>query len=73
MLRGGSWNNNTRNCRVSNRNNNNPDNRNNNNGFRVVQHCAVFWPESSASRPRGVCQGIVQRLFQCRALRGLAE
>lgn len=36
VLRGGSWNNNARNCRVSNRNNNSPDNRNNNNGFRVV-------------------------------------
>ncbi|MDE6879275.1 MAG: hypothetical protein K2P54_09335 [Odoribacter sp.] len=35
-MRGGSWNNNARNCRVSNRNNNNPSNRNNNNGFRVV-------------------------------------
>lgn len=35
VLRGGSWNNNARNCRVSNRNNNNPDNRNNNNGFRL--------------------------------------
>lgn len=33
--RGGSWNNNPRNCRVSNRNNNNPDNRNNNLGFRL--------------------------------------
>lgn len=36
VLRGGSWNNNARNCRVSNRNNNNPDNRNNNNGFRLA-------------------------------------
>ena len=36
VLRGGSWNNNTRNCRVSNRNNNNPDNRNNNNGLRLA-------------------------------------
>nr|MBP7463783.1 SUMF1/EgtB/PvdO family nonheme iron enzyme [Bacteroidales bacterium] len=37
VLRGGSWNNNARNCRVSNRNNNSPDNRNNNNnGFRLV-------------------------------------
>lgn len=36
VLRGGSWNNNAVNCRVSNRNNNNPDNRNNNNGFRLV-------------------------------------
>ena len=37
VLRGGSWNNNARNCRVSNRNNNNPSNRNNNNGFRVFR------------------------------------
>ncbi|MBQ8423692.1 MAG: hypothetical protein IJY36_05490 [Coprobacter sp.] len=37
MLRGGSWNNNATNCRVSNRNNNTPDNRNNNNGFRLSQ------------------------------------
>ena len=36
MLRGGSWNNNAMNCRVSNRNNNDPDNRNNNNGFRLA-------------------------------------
>lgn len=36
VLRGGSWNNNARNCRVANRNNNTPGNRNNNNGFRVV-------------------------------------
>ena len=33
--RGGSWNNNARNTRVSNRNNNTPDNRNNNIGFRL--------------------------------------
>ena len=37
VLRGGSWNNNARNCRVANRNNNNPDNRNNNNGLRLAQ------------------------------------
>ena len=35
MLRGGSWNNNARNCRSANRNRNEPDNRNNNVGFRV--------------------------------------
>ena len=33
--RGGSWNNDARNCRSSNRNNNNPDNRNNNLGLRL--------------------------------------
>ncbi|MDR2692907.1 MAG: SUMF1/EgtB/PvdO family nonheme iron enzyme [Chitinispirillales bacterium] len=36
VKRGGSWNNDARNCRVSNRNNNNPDNSNNNTGFRLV-------------------------------------
>ncbi|MBD2336669.1 SUMF1/EgtB/PvdO family nonheme iron enzyme [Calothrix sp. FACHB-156] len=36
MLRGGSWNNNARNCRSANRNNNTRANRNNNVGFRVV-------------------------------------
>jgi hypothetical protein len=35
-LRGGSWNNNQENARVSIRNNNHPDNRNNNIGFRVA-------------------------------------
>ncbi|MBH8564090.1 SUMF1/EgtB/PvdO family nonheme iron enzyme [Nostoc sp. CENA67] len=36
LLRGGSWNNNPRNCRSANRNYNARDNRNNNVGFRVV-------------------------------------
>jgi formylglycine-generating enzyme required for sulfatase activity len=45
-LRGGSWNNNQDNARVSARNNNHPDNEwNNNVGFRVV--CA---PHGSALR-----------------------
>ena len=35
-LRGGAWNNNQRNARVSYRNNNHPDNYNNNVGMRVV-------------------------------------
>jgi len=35
-VRGGSWNNNARNCRVSNRNRNEPDNRNHNYGFRLA-------------------------------------
>ena len=37
MLRGGSWNNNATNLRVSNRNNNDPAERNNNIGFRCVR------------------------------------
>ncbi|MEI7908713.1 MAG: RNA-directed DNA polymerase [Verrucomicrobiota bacterium] len=37
VLRGGNWNNNAGNCRVSNRNNNNANNANNNNGFRSVR------------------------------------
>jgi len=40
VCRGGSWNNNARNCRVANRNNNDPGNRNNNVGFRVVLSAA---------------------------------
>jgi formylglycine-generating enzyme required for sulfatase activity len=35
--RGGSWNNDAQNCRVSNRNNNDPTNRNNNLGFRLAR------------------------------------
>lgn len=36
VKRGGSWNNNSQNCRSANRNNNTPTNRNNNNGFRLA-------------------------------------
>ncbi|MBF0452797.1 MAG: SUMF1/EgtB/PvdO family nonheme iron enzyme [Candidatus Magnetomorum sp.] len=36
VVRGGSWNNNARNCRSANRNRNEPGNRNNNLGFRLV-------------------------------------
>ncbi|MBP9994640.1 MAG: SUMF1/EgtB/PvdO family nonheme iron enzyme [bacterium] len=43
MNRGGSWNNNAQNCRVSNRNNNTPDNRNNNLGFRLVVSQLTRW------------------------------
>ncbi|WP_390890043.1 hypothetical protein [Roseofilum reptotaenium] len=41
MLRGGSWNNNSDNCRSQNRNRNVADNRNNNTGFRVVCPLAI--------------------------------
>ena len=47
LLRGGSWNNNPRNCRSATRNHNEPGNTNNNNGFRVV--CLPQHP--SASEP----------------------
>ncbi|MBN2001137.1 SUMF1/EgtB/PvdO family nonheme iron enzyme [candidate division KSB1 bacterium] len=36
VMRGGSWNNNARNCRSAQRNNNRPENRDNNVGFRLV-------------------------------------
>ncbi|OQX06386.1 MAG: hypothetical protein BWK73_30965 [Thiothrix lacustris] len=36
VIRGGSWNNNGRNCRSAYRNRNEPDNRNNNSGFRLI-------------------------------------
>ena len=41
VLRGGSWNNNPRNLRVSNRNRNTPDNRNDNNGFRCAREAGL--------------------------------
>jgi hypothetical protein len=53
-LRGGSWNNNENNARVSGRNNNNPNNRNNNIGFRVVVlalHRGVFHAVFASSMP----------------------
>lgn len=48
VKRGGSWNNNARNCRSANRNNNNPDNRNNNNGFRIS---STLRPGHAGSHP----------------------
>ncbi|MBM4164781.1 MAG: RNA-dependent DNA polymerase [Lentisphaerae bacterium] len=56
VKRGGSWNNNARNCRSANRNNNWPDNRNNNIGFRAastVPGQAGSHPGSPASRADG--------------------
>jgi len=47
--RGGSWNNNARNCRAANRNRNDPGNRNNNVGLR---------PVSSRARPKGGVHGL---------------
>ncbi|MBI4003062.1 MAG: SUMF1/EgtB/PvdO family nonheme iron enzyme [Nitrospira defluvii] len=50
MIRGGSWNNNPENLRVSNRNRNNADNRNNNIGFRLAQSARTA-SRRSQSRP----------------------
>jgi formylglycine-generating enzyme required for sulfatase activity len=47
-LRGGSWNNNHQNARLSARNNNHPNNQWNNNGFRVVGSHSFLCPASSA-------------------------
>ncbi|MFI5386957.1 MAG: DUF4058 family protein [Fimbriimonadales bacterium] len=43
VIRGGSWNNNPRNCRPANRNRNTPENRNNNLGFRVAAAQPARW------------------------------
>ncbi|MDO4629775.1 MAG: SUMF1/EgtB/PvdO family nonheme iron enzyme [Planctomycetia bacterium] len=65
--RGGSWNNNAKNCRSANRNNNSPENRNNNLGFRVcsvqcrkvgkyiVQDIFLFVGNNSATNPYKPC------------------
>ncbi len=56
-LRGGSWNNNTRNTRAANRNNNTPGNRNNNNGFRLAStpsRARAAVPTGAAGVPEGV-------------------
>jgi len=45
--RGGSWNNNARNCRSANRNRNTPGNRNNNLGFRLA--LSSSWPRGCAA------------------------
>jgi len=47
-LRGGSWNNNPRNVRVSNRNRNSPGERNNNIGFRCVGDGRRPWDEGES-------------------------
>ncbi len=59
MLRGGSWNNNPDNVRLSARNNNNPDNRNNNIGFRVLcsSHIGICSDTRIANRLRLVGRG----------------
>ena len=54
LLRGGSWNNNPKNCRSANRNHNQPDNANNTIGFRVV--CLPQHP-SQAEPVEGIPSG----------------
>ncbi|RAM51665.1 MAG: hypothetical protein C6Y22_10410 [Hapalosiphonaceae cyanobacterium JJU2] len=68
MLRGGSWNNNPRNCRSACRNNNdNPDNRNNNIGFRVVVSAAsALLCQSRRMGMRRACRRRVQT-YSCDA------
>jgi len=53
VLRGGAFNNNSRNVRCAYRNNNNPDNRNNNIGFRVVVSTFFFENAGNALRRLG--------------------
>ena len=43
VIRGGSWNNNARNCRAANRNANDPSNRNDNLGFPFCPSAAKRW------------------------------
>jgi len=59
-LRGGSWNNNIDNARLSDRNNNHPDNEWNNNGFRVLASHG-FVVASSMSRCRFAANRIAWR------------
>ncbi len=57
VVRGGSWNNTTRNLRSANRNNNSPGNRNNNNGFRLAStpsRAGAAFPTGKAGVPEGV-------------------
>ncbi|PZN81638.1 MAG: hypothetical protein DM484_08010 [Candidatus Methylumidiphilus alinenensis] len=64
VVRGGSWNNNARNCRSAYRNNNDPDNRNNNTGFRCArahdqagrlepEQAAIHGVGSPSPKPKG--------------------
>jgi formylglycine-generating enzyme required for sulfatase activity len=58
VLRGGSWNNDARNCRSANRNNGHPGNRNDNLGFRLLS----TWqsPEGRVYGPGPRASGHVQ-------------
>ncbi len=62
VVRGGSWNNNARNCRSAYRNNNQPDNRNNNVGVRVVVFSASTL--QSPELPQGIAVSVRERVQQ---------
>ncbi|MGE0128340.1 MAG: SUMF1/EgtB/PvdO family nonheme iron enzyme [Blastocatellales bacterium] len=62
-MRGGSWINQSINCRSANRNNNEPDARNNNNGFRVVVGALTLDCQSRWKRvPPGEYPGSPERV-----------
>ena len=74
VLRGGSWNNTTRNCRSANRNRNNPSNRNDNNGFRLalssaLHACGHTFPDGTdrfpAGEPTWVRREIMREVARC--------
>ena len=52
VLRGGSWNNNTRNLRAANRNHNHADNRNNNIGLRVCRGSHIVISPERGRKPQ---------------------
>jgi hypothetical protein len=61
-MRGGSWNNNPENVRVSNRNRNEPTNRNNNIGFRCAGYAE---PGRVLHRPAGGSRFHPRRFREC--------
>ncbi|MEM6838616.1 MAG: SUMF1/EgtB/PvdO family nonheme iron enzyme [Cyanobacteria bacterium P01_C01_bin.120] len=63
--RGGSWNNNPRNCRSAYRNRNTPDNTNNNIGFRVVCSApsTLLLPITAGQNwQMGICRACLRRV-----------
>jgi len=54
VVRGGSWINNSRNCRCAYRNRNNPGNRNDNIGFRVVSSRSSWADRMTVAEQTGV-------------------
>ncbi len=67
VLRGGAFNNNSRNVRCAYRNNNDPDNRNNNIGFRVVVSTLFYnsrmaWRRNDATGTRRMAEPVPGRV-----------